>query len=170
MPATGDAAPRAPRAIVPPAALLLAAFLCAACTAGAGTGAGGTGGGRAASSAPAPAPEPLDRIAAALGCSPEVTVDAQEVREGACAVEGLAFRVATFSTAQGRAAWLAESRQYGGTYLVGERWIITGPSADALTPARTALGGTLDSAPGHTHGAHPAALPTHSGARLAADA
>lgn len=166
MPDTGDAAPRAPRALAALAALLLAAFLSAACTAGAG----GTGGGRAASSAPGPAPDPLDRIAAALGCSPEVTVDAQEVREGACAVEGRAFRMATFSTAQGRAAWLAESRQYGGTYLVGERWIITGPSADALTPARATLGGTLDSAPGHAHGAHPAAIPARTGARRAADA
>ncbi|MFF3209071.1 hypothetical protein ACFYYB_00280 [Streptomyces sp. NPDC002886] len=121
--------------------------------------------GRAASPppAPGPAPEPLDRIAAALGCgSPEVTVDAQEVREGACAVGAQAFRLATFSTEQGRAAWLSESRQYGGTYLVGERWIITAPSADALTPARDRLGGTLDSAPEHTHGAgaHPLVILT----------
>lgn len=96
-----------------------------------------------------------------------MTVDAQEVREGACSVEGQAFRVATFGTAQGRAAWLSESRQYGGTYLVGERWIITAPSADALTQARNRLGGTLDSAPGHTHGAHPSAILTRTGARLA---
>lgn len=165
MPHTGGGASRAPRAIA-----LLAALLCVGCTgSAAGPGSSGSeGGGRAAP--PPSAPEPLDRIAAALGCSPEVTVDAQEVREGACAVEGRAFRMATFSTAEGRAAWLAESRQYGGTYLVGERWIITGPSADALTPARATLGGTLDSAPGHTHGAHPVAILTGSGARLAADA
>ncbi|MGW1773840.1 hypothetical protein [Streptomyces sp. NPDC002104] len=154
---------RATRAVV-----LFAALLCAAgCTAGtgsAGTGStgtdSGTGGGRAAP--PPPAPESLDRIAAALGCSPEVTVDAQELREGACAVGAQAFRLATFSTAQGRAAWLTESRQYGGTYLVGERWIITAPSADALTPARARLGGTLDTAPAHTHGAgaHPLVILT----------
>ncbi|MFD5142210.1 hypothetical protein [Streptomyces sp. NPDC058401] len=137
---------------------LLAALLCAGC-AGCTTGASSAGsaspggGGRAAS--PPPAPEPLDRIAAALGCNPEVTVDAQEVREGACAVGAQAFRLATFSTAEGRAAWLTESRQYGGTYLVGERWVVTAPSAEALTPARDRLGGTLDSAPAHTHGAHP---------------
>ncbi|MFE9560338.1 hypothetical protein ACFYM0_04445 [Streptomyces sp. NPDC006487] len=162
MPGRKDGAPRAPRAIA-----LLAALLCAACVA-CTAGAGHAGGGRAAS--PPPAPEPLDRIAAALGCVPEVTVDAQEVREGACSVEGQAFRVATFGTAQGRAAWLSESRQYGGTYLVGERWIITAPSADALTRARSRLGGTLDSAPGHTHGAHPSVIPTGTGARRAADA
>ncbi|MFF1415095.1 hypothetical protein ACFVX6_35910 [Streptomyces sp. NPDC058289] len=157
MPATGGRTPRAPRAIA-----LLAALLCTACTAGAGsTGSTGTGGGGRAASPP-PAPEPLDRIAAALGCSPEVTVDAQELREGACAVGAQAFRLATFSTAEGRAAWLSESRQYGGTYLVGERWIITAPSPDALTPARERLGGTLDSAPDHTHthGAHPLVIRT----------
>lgn len=147
MPGTGDGAPRAPRAIA-----LLVALLCVGCTAGAGS-ADNAGGGRAAP--PPPAPEQLDRIAAALECVPEVTVDAEEVREGACAVGAQAFRLATFSTAQGRAAWLSESRQYGGTYLVGERWIITAPTADALTQARARLGGTLDAAPAHTHGAHP---------------
>ncbi|MFB6522085.1 hypothetical protein [Streptomyces sp. NPDC056401] len=154
LPDTGKGTPRAPRALA-----LLAALLCAGC-AGAGGAAGAGGGERVAS--PPPAPEPLDRIAAALGCSPEVTVDAQEVREGACAVGAQAFRLATFSTAEGRAAWLSESRQYGGTYLVGERWIITAPSPDALTPARARLGGTLDSAPDHTHthGAHPLVIRT----------
>ncbi|MCJ0874426.1 hypothetical protein [Streptomyces sp. AP-93] len=152
-------APRAPRAIAL-LAPLLAALLCAACTAGAGgtdrtDRTDRTGGGRTAS--PPAAPEPLDRIAAALGCSPEVTVDAQEVREGACTVGAQAFRLATFSTARGRAVWLSESRPYGGTYLVGERWIITAPSTDALTQARSRLGGTLDAAPGHSHGAHPSA-------------
>ncbi|MFI5765404.1 hypothetical protein ACIA8F_31275 [Streptomyces sp. NPDC051563] len=146
---TGKRGLRAPRALA-----LFAALLCAGCS---GAGAGG----RAASPPPGPAPEPLDRIAAALGCSPEVTVDAQEVREGACAVGAQAFRMATFSTADGRAAWLTESRQYGGTYLVGERWIITAPSAEALTPARDRLGGTLDSAPAHTHDADTHDAPTH---------
>ncbi|MFJ7271047.1 hypothetical protein ACIQV3_31135 [Streptomyces sp. NPDC099050] len=163
MTCTGIGTLRAPRAIA-----LLAALLCTGCTAGAGstgpgsTGPGNTGAGSAAPPPPAPAPEPLDRIAAALGCSPEVTVDAQEVREGACAVGAQAFRLATFSTARGRAAWLSESRQYGGTYLVGERWVITAPSADALAPARARLGGTLDSAPAHTHGAgaHPVVILT----------
>ncbi|MCX5129547.1 hypothetical protein [Streptomyces sp. NBC_00347] len=152
LPDTGEGTPRTPRSPrsprAPRAIALLAALLCAGCAGAAG--APGAGGGEPAASPP-PAPEPLDRIAAALGCSPEVTVDAQEVREGACAVGAQAFRLATFSTAEGRAAWLSESRQYGGTYLVGERWIITAPSADALTPARSLLGGTLDSAPAHTH-------------------
>ncbi|MFE4636784.1 hypothetical protein ACFRJ1_25845 [Streptomyces sp. NPDC056773] len=141
-------------------AALIAALLCAlgaACTGGPGSGGGAGSGGRAAS--PPPAPEPLERIAAALGCAPEATVDAEEVREGACAVEAQAFRLATFSTARGRDAWLAESRQYGGTYLVGERWIITAPSADALTRARTRLGGTLESGPVHPHGAGAGPVP-----------
>ncbi|MCX5402576.1 hypothetical protein OHA37_01585 [Streptomyces sp. NBC_00335] len=148
---------------MPRAIALLATLLCVGCTAGAGGtgGAGSAGGAGGRAAPPPPAPEQLDRIAAALGCVPEVTVDAQEVREGACAVDAQAFRLATFSTAQGRSAWLAESRQYGGTYLVGERWIITAPSADALAPARARLGGTLESAPAHPHGgAHPLVILT----------
>lgn len=153
MPDTQEGEPRATGSVAGArrrprrAVTLLAALLFAGCAGCEGAG--------SAASPPPPAPEPLDRIAAALGCSPEVTVDAQELREGACAVGAQAFRLATFSTAEGRSAWLSESRQYGGTYLVGERWIITAPSADALTTARARLGGTVDAPAGHTHGAHP---------------
>lgn len=150
MAGTGERAPEVLRRAAPLAAALLCA-LGAACTGGAGSGGG--------AASPPPAPEPLERIAAALRCAPEVTVDAEEVREGACAVDAQAFRLATFSTARGRDAWLAQSRQYGGTYLVGERWIITAPSADALARARTRLGGTLESGPAHPHGAGAGPVP-----------
>lgn len=122
----------------PRVAALLIALLCGGC-------------GGATLPDPPPVPEPLDRIAAALGCRAEIVVDAEELREGACTVGAQPFRMATFSTAEGRGAWLSESRQYGGTYLVGDRWIVTAPSPASLTPAHTLLGGTLDSAPAHTH-------------------
>lgn len=143
------------RHLAPCVIALLASLLCGGCGGTGSTESAGSGGG-AASASPAPAPEPLDRIGAALGCTPEVTVDAQEVREGACTVGAEAFRLATFSTTEGRGAWLAESRQYGGTYLVGDRWIVTAPSPASLAPAQTLLGGTLDSAPAHSHEGHAA--------------
>ncbi|MBT2450582.1 hypothetical protein J7F03_26600 [Streptomyces sp. ISL-43] len=145
------------RHLAPCVAVLLASLLCGGC---------GSGARPSPAAAPDPAatpaatPAPLDPLATALGCTPEVTVDAQEVREGACEVGAQAFRLATFATAEGRAAWLAESRQYGGAYLVGDRWIVTGPSPADLTPLQATLGGTLDSPPSHgSHGSHP---PGHS--------
>ncbi|MEW2412957.1 hypothetical protein AB0953_04400 [Streptomyces sp. NPDC046866] len=122
---------------------------------------GCAGDGTAAPHGPAPAaspagaarPAPLEDIAAALGCTPEVTVDADEVREGACGTGPQAYRMATFTTEAGRTAWLSEARMYGGTYLVGPTWVITAPTPEALAPARTRLGGTLES--GDAHGSSP---------------
>lgn len=99
-------------------------------------------------------PAPLQQIGDALGCTPEITVDAEELREGACGTGPQAFRMATFISEQGRQAWLTEAQNYGGTYLVGPTWVVTGASAEALAPAHTRLGGTIQSAPGHGSSSH----------------
>ncbi|MEK8169610.1 hypothetical protein NKH77_06750 [Streptomyces sp. M19] len=112
--------------------------------------------------APPPAPQadrqgrpaPLTRIADAIGCAATVTVtvttDAAELRQGACRTRTGEFRMVTFATGDGRRDWLAEARAYGGTYLVGDRWIVTAQKADALTALRGTLGGTVES--GDSHG------------------
>lgn len=114
-----------------------------------------------ASSGPASSARPatLQEIAAALGCTAEVTVDAEELREGACGAGEEGYRMVTFSADQGQSAWLAESQMYGGTYLVGNRWVVTAASAEALAPLRERLGGTVES--GASHGAEH--TPGHSG-------
>lgn len=133
------------RHVLPCAVVLLASLLCAGC--------GGSG---PSSPAPAPArvagpaPAPLDLIADALGCRAEVVVEAEELREGACQVGPQAYRMATFSTGAGRETWLAESRAYGGTYLVGDLWVVTAATPEALTPLHDHLGGTLESGTAHT--------------------
>ncbi|MET9883372.1 hypothetical protein ABZZ20_09495 [Streptomyces sp. NPDC006430] len=136
--------PRSPRTA---AAVLLAMTLCGGCAAGTSAGTAAGPGGPVPSSSARPAP--LQEIAEALGCTPEITVDAEELREGACGSGQEGFRMATFTTEQGRQAWLTEAQMYGGTYLVGPRWVITAASAEALAPARTRLGGTIESAPAH---------------------
>ncbi|MEU2390254.1 hypothetical protein [Streptomyces sp. NPDC007369] len=148
-------------------AVLPVLFLCGGC-AGGGSAAPQTSG--AAASAPAaptagPTPGPTARpgsfeeIAAVLGCTPEVTVDAEEIREGACGTGPQAYRMATFSTEEGRSAWLAESRGYGGTYLVGPRWVVTAATPEALGPLRDKLGGTLESGSDHGSAHDPAGGP-----------
>ncbi|AXE24037.1 hypothetical protein C0216_11735 [Streptomyces globosus] len=129
------------------AAALPVLLLCGGC--GEGGAAASPGGAPSPSASPAPRPAPLADIAGALGCTPEVTVDAEELREGACGTGPTAYRMATFGTEEGRSAWLAEARAYGGTYLVGPRWVVTAGSAEALAPVRDRLGGTIESAPGH---------------------
>ncbi|MFF4318868.1 hypothetical protein [Streptomyces sp. NPDC001568] len=99
----------------------------------------------------------LQEIAAVLGCTAEVTVDAEELKEAACGAGPDSYRMTTFAADQGQRAWLAESAMYGGTYLVGNRWVVTAATAEALAPLRERLGGTVTNgashaAPGPTEG------------------
>ncbi|MGI5446494.1 hypothetical protein ACQEVM_12160 [Streptomyces sp. CA-243310] len=162
------------RHLVPCVAVLIASMMCGGC---AGQGKAGAADARPAGAAtaavsstptaPAPSATPatpapsstarpasLDQIAAALDCRPEITVDAEELKEGACGAGKEGFRMATFAADQGQRAWLDESRMYGGVYLVGERWVVTAASAEALAPLRERLGGTVETGSGHgaSHG------------------
>ncbi|MGW0389962.1 hypothetical protein ACWDYJ_03475 [Streptomyces sp. NPDC003042] len=94
----------------------------------------------------------IEEIATAIGCTAEVNVQAEELREGGCESGQGAYRMVTFAAEPGLRAWLTEARNYGGTYLVGDRWVVTTPSADALTALRGRLGGSLEN--GDTHTGH----------------
>lgn len=143
------------------AAVLLATLLCGGCSSPGhgGSAAHGAPARTPVAAVPAARPAGLQDLAAALGCTPEITVDAEELREGACGAGQESFRMATFAADQGQRAWLDEAMMYGGTYLVGTRWVVTGPSTEALTAVQGRLGGTLatgfahGSAPGPEHGA-----------------
>ncbi|MFD7838240.1 hypothetical protein [Streptomyces sp. NPDC059761] len=160
--------PRSPRpAASAAAAALLAMLLCGGCAARVAAGPQAP---PDPSSSPAAAsaarPAPLQAIADALGCTPEITVDAEELREGACGSGQEGFRMATFTSEQGRKTWLTEAQMYGGTYLVGPTWVITAASAEVLAGAHTRLGGTIETVSGHGSSPHdashdPSHDPTH---------
>ncbi len=142
--------PPTPRHLAAGTVLPVVLLLCGGCA----------GHGAAAPHGPDPAPASTARpasfqeIAGALGCTPEITVDAEEVREGACGAGPGAYRMATFTTEEGRTAWLTEARNYGGTYLVGPTWVVTAASAEALAPVRDRLGGTIESGADHGSADH----------------
>ncbi|OKK22995.1 hypothetical protein AMK16_04175 [Streptomyces sp. CB00455] len=122
------------------------------------------GGARAQESAPSAAAgegaapsTSIEEIAAAVGCTAHVDVQAEELREGGCDTGEGAFRMVTFAADQGLRSWLTEARVYGGTYLVGSRWVVTAPSPEALGTLRERLGGTLEA--GADHGDHAAHSP-----------
>ena len=48
-----------------------------------------------------------------------------------------------FATGKGQRDWLEYAQMYGGSYLVGERWIIAARPKEALTAARARLGGSI---------------------------
>ncbi|MFE9633591.1 hypothetical protein [Streptomyces sp. NPDC006463] len=91
----------------------------------------------------------IEDIAAAVGCTAHVDIQADELREGGCETGQGAYRMATFAADQGQRSWLDEARMYGGTYLVGSRWVVTGPSEEALTALRGHIGGTVETGAAH---------------------
>ncbi|MFD3539118.1 hypothetical protein ACFWUQ_06405 [Streptomyces sp. NPDC058662] len=125
------------------AAALCAALLCGGC----------------ADRQPAAAPgTSIEEIATAIGCTAEVMVEADELRQGGCATAEGPYRMVTFAADRGLRSWLTEAKTYGGSYLVGDRWVVTNASPETLGALRDRLGGTLDT--GSTHGGPPG----HSGA------
>lgn len=92
----------------------------------------------------------IEEIAAAVGCTAHVDIQADELREGGCETGQGAYRMATFAAEQGQRSWLDEARMYGGTYLVGSRWVVTGPSEEALAALRGHIGGTVEAGAAHT--------------------
>lgn len=134
------------------AAALCAALVIAGCTAKA-PAPRQSAAAAAAPTTPTAPPVSVEEIAAAAGCTAELDVQAEELREGGCRTAQGAYRMLTFATDGGMRSWLAEARMYGGTYLVGTRWVVTGPSPEALAPLRSRLGGDLDADSAH-HAGH----------------
>ncbi|MCB5166752.1 hypothetical protein LG634_18135 [Streptomyces bambusae] len=124
----------------------MAAVLLTACSAG--------GGPRAV-----PGPPPLEPLASAVPCTPEVVTDAGELREGACRTGEGAYRLLTFATPAGEQAWLTEARAYGGSYLVGDRWVLVAQHPGALDAVRARLGGTVEGGAHHGSAHHGSAPP-----------
>ncbi|RSS74776.1 hypothetical protein [Streptomyces sp. WAC06614] len=138
------------RRAAPAAVVLAAALLGGGC---ATDGHGAAAGAHApTSAAPTARPAPLQAIETAIGCTASVTVDAEELRQGGCETPAGAFRMVTFAAPEGERQWLAEARAYGGTYLVGDRWIVTATPDSALTGLHHQLGGTLESGDSHDAG------------------
>ncbi|MFD7785826.1 hypothetical protein ACFV4Q_22440 [Streptomyces nojiriensis] len=135
------------------AAVCLTALLCGGCSSKAAaqhtSAAAPSPSATAATAAAAPGTS-LEQIATAIGCSAEVNVEVEELRQGGCQAGQAVYRMVTFTTEQGLRAWLTEARMYGGVYLVGDRWVVTTPSEESLTALRGRLGGSLET--GDTHG------------------
>ncbi|MFI8387004.1 hypothetical protein [Streptomyces sp. NPDC085540] len=162
------------------AAVCVTALLCGGCSSKAA--AQHTSAEAPATAAAAPGTS-LEQIATAIGCTAEVNVEVEELRQGGCQAGQVVYRMATFTAEQGLRSWLTEAQMYGGLYLVGDRWVVTAPTEEALTTLRGRLGGSLetgdthggahggtpgatpDAAPGGTTGATPGAQPgeTHEG-------
>ncbi|MFJ9938041.1 hypothetical protein ACIRSJ_33510 [Streptomyces virginiae] len=144
MPSTARPAHRIRPSFAALAAACAAVLLCGGC---AGDTTAPAGSAKAAS--PAAPGTSIEEIATAIGCTAEVSVDADELRQGGCETGQGAYRMATFAAQKGLRAWLDEARAYGGVYLVGDRWVVTTQSTDALNALRERLGGSVETGTEH---------------------
>ncbi|WP_258177392.1 hypothetical protein [Streptomyces solincola] len=124
----------------------LALPLLGACDAG-----GGEQPAAGASASPSPATGTLEQLAAKAGCEPDVQTDAEEIRQANCATGDGKYVLATFATDRGQREWINEANDYGGSYLVGRRWVAVGDDK-AVEALRGRLGGAVETASPHHQG------------------
>jgi hypothetical protein len=86
----------------------------------------------------------VEQLAAALGCQATVTVNGADYRQATCTAAGADLVLLDFATAQGQRDWLEYSEMYGGVYLVGDRWALSGKSKDYMRGLQATLGGTFE--------------------------
>ncbi|MEU0219345.1 hypothetical protein ABZ281_31525 [Streptomyces sp. NPDC006265] len=142
---------RAPSRARRPCALAAAGALVVlplATACGGGDDGKGADGGKAAPSvtaAPAAgvvAPAKVEVIAGLTGCKAKIRIDADELRQGLCHTKKADYVITTFPEERFKKTWLEEARVYGGTYLVGTRWVVSVKPA-LLESFRAKLGGTI---------------------------
>ncbi|MET8133753.1 MULTISPECIES: hypothetical protein [unclassified Streptomyces] len=120
-----------------------------------GCGGGSDGKGAAAKeTVPPTATGSLEDLAAEVKCKPSIQTDADEIRQGVCKISTGKFILATFATDRGQREWLNGAKDYGGSYLVGAKWVAVGDQK-MVTTLRGRLGGTLEEGASHaSHAGH----------------
>jgi hypothetical protein len=88
------------------------------------------------------------QLAVAVGCEPKLTGTTAGFRQAACDAGGATLVLVDFDTATAQRDWLDEAVPYGGSYLVGDRWAVSGGSRDYLATVQGVLGGNLEGASG----------------------
>jgi hypothetical protein len=94
----------------------------------------------------------LDDLSKKAGCRLQGKTNSEELRQGECKNAKARYTLLTFASDKDQQTWLKEAKIWGGSYLVGPRWIAVGeqPELEAL---RRNLGGDIEH--GDTHGSGP---------------
>ncbi|MFF7067503.1 hypothetical protein [Streptomyces pseudovenezuelae] len=122
----------------------------------------GSGGDAKAAAVPQAATGSLEHLAAEVKCTPDIQIDADELRQAVCKKAKDAdgkFILATFATDRGQREWINGAKDYGGHFLVGRKWVAVGDTTQTVTVLRKTLGGDIEEGTDHskmgaTHSSH----------------
>lgn len=86
----------------------------------------------------------VEQIAGKInGCKPQPAPGRLKgYRQSSCKTSSGYYVINTFTTDPGQAAWLEHAKLYGGTYLVGPKWIVVG-GRSSLEQLRKKIGGKI---------------------------
>jgi len=99
-----------------------------------------------------PSAQPLDlkQLAKRTGCADmQVQGSGTDLHQASCQIGARRLTLATFAADEGARAWLEEAQAYGGTYLVGVRWVVVADPG-LLVALREKVGGEIQ-VPQHAH-------------------
>ncbi|NLU75745.1 hypothetical protein HCC61_24350 [Streptomyces sp. HNM0575] len=141
------APPRSPsrgagRFVLPVVAVASAALLLGGCGGDSGT----------ANVSKSSKPPTVENLASALKCKADIQKKVEDYRLGVCKVDKILYTFVTFKDNHAKRGWLDYSKDYGGTYLVGSRWIVVTEEPSELGPIQGKYGGTVER--GRSHGGH----------------
>jgi hypothetical protein len=96
-----------------------------------------------------PAPKPtkvytVEELATTIGCTPEFQGTTTDFRQAICKAGKDKYMLLDFVTDKGQADWYEYAILYGGSYLVGERWIVTSTSEKLMIKLQDELGGKIE--------------------------
>lgn len=89
-------------------------------------------------------PYTVEELAAAVGCAPQFQGRAADFRQANCEADGEDYVLLDFVTDKGQQDWFEYAVLYGGSYLVGERWILSSSSEDRMVKLQDELGGRIE--------------------------
>ncbi|GAA2408004.1 hypothetical protein GCM10010191_15600 [Actinomadura vinacea] len=96
-------------------------------------------------------PATIEQLAQQTGCTLTGTRNAAELRQGACKTAKGRYTLVSFTNDKGRDAWLTEAKPWGGSYLVGPRWVAVA-TPQILETLRKDVGGKIVSGDDHGGG------------------
>jgi hypothetical protein len=136
------------------------ALLASGCGSSAGSGGGHGGGGGHRDKVdvdvlPSKPSKPMtvQQLAADMGCGDAPADKFKDYRMVRCDLDQQSFILVDFDTDNGLEIWLDHSTDYGGFYLVGPNWVVSGNALAEISPLQDKFGGKIEE--GENHGDPP---------------